>query len=129
MQGTCPGLPGTFHGDSVHVKYRPALRSARPEALRLTRAGDRARRAAAARAGERILVARVGAEAGRAWVQRGFGPALRPGDAGRVHALVAATDLDVWTLLRLDLGRPPEAVTAAVRRVVRGVLEVPCTPC
>lgn len=61
----------------------------------------------------------------RAWVARCFGPHLpdEPGaHAAAVDALVAATDLYVWKLLRLDLGRAPEDVAAVVSRLVRGVL-------
>lgn len=59
----------------------------------------------------------------RAWVLRCFGPHLDPADPLQVDALVAATDLYVWKLLRLDLGRPPEAVAAVVARLVHDVLE------
>ena len=77
----------------------------------------------------------------RAWVRRCFASWL--GDAGRVEpaerwsaavteteadrervdALVAATDLYVWKLLRLDLGRSRTATAAVLRRLVRAVLE------
>jgi len=62
----------------------------------------------------------------RAWVLRCFGPRLPspPPDAA-VDALVAATDLRVWQLLRLDLGRDPAEVAAVMRRLVHGVLEAP----
>lgn len=75
-------------------------------------------------------LARQSVEAGRAyhraWVERCFGPHL-PCEPDRRHsevdALVAATDIYVWKLLRLDLGRPPEAVEAVINRLVRAVLE------
>ncbi len=74
-------------------------------------------------------VAREAAEAGRAyhraWVVRCFGPWAPEPDPERVDALVAATDLYVWKLLRLDLGRSPEATEAVVARLVRSVLEAP----
>lgn len=70
------------------------------------------------------------AEAGRTyhrgWVHRCFGPYLPPAAADReplVDALVAATDLYVWKLLRLDLGRTREATIATVERTVRALLE------
>ena len=84
-------------------------------------------------------LARRAAEVGRAfhrdWVRRCFGPWL--GDAGdrdagdvdvgsvrqRVDALVAATDLYVWKLLRLDLGRSREATEGVLRHLVTAVLE------
>jgi len=59
----------------------------------------------------------------RDWVIRCF--ALDPSDEVRVDALVAATDLYVWKLLRLDLGRSPEAVRVVLERLVRAVLEAP----
>jgi AcrR family transcriptional regulator len=92
-------------------------------------------------------VPREAAEAGRAyhraWVVRCFGPwphaagsdgddpqAADPqeGDAQRIDALVAATDLYVWKLLRLDLGRSREATEAVVARLVRSVLEASWAP-
>ncbi len=81
-------------------------------------------------------LARRAAESGRAyhraWVQRCFAPWLgdeqggrrdHAADGERLDALVAATDLYVWKLLRLDLGRSREATEATVRRLVRAVLE------
>lgn len=65
----------------------------------------------------------------RAWVRRCFAPWLDAWDAEaeeitvRTDALVAATDLYVWKLLRLDLGRSREATEAVVDRLVRNVLE------
>ena len=67
------------------------------------------------------------AEAGRAyhraWVVRCFGPWAQEPDPQVVDALVAATDLYVWKLLRLDLGRTRRATEAVVARLVRSVLE------
>jgi AcrR family transcriptional regulator len=71
--------------------------------------------------------ARHAVEAGRAyhraWVQRSFGPRFSPDDRELVDALVAATDIYVWKLLRLDLGRSPEEVLSVVRRLVYTALE------
>lgn len=62
----------------------------------------------------------------RDWVEHCFGPFL-PSDPNRrerdVDAVVAATDLYVWKLLRLDLERSPKAVAATIARLVRAVLE------
>jgi len=74
--------------------------------------------------------ARVGVERGRTyhrdWVRRTFGIAqdgVGPeADRGLVDALVAATDLYVWKLLRLDLRRSVEATEATMARLARGVL-------
>lgn len=62
----------------------------------------------------------------RAWVERCFG-GLLPATARdeRVDALVAATDLLVWKLLRLDLGRTADETGRVVRRTVRALLEQP----
>ena len=90
-------------------------------------------------------VARRAAETGRAfhraWVRRCFVPmtttarSCAPGaetalrhdedeaERERVDALVAATDLYVWKLLRLDLGRSREATGTVLRRLVRAALE------
>ena len=61
----------------------------------------------------------------RAWVERCFGPRLPPADPEAIDALVAATDLYVWKLLRLDLGRSAAATEAVLARLVRGLLEEP----
>ncbi len=60
----------------------------------------------------------------RNWVLRCFGPLLpchAPPDL--VDALVAATDLYLWRLLRLDLGRDPSQVRAVFSRLVHALLE------
>ena len=62
----------------------------------------------------------------RAWVQRCFGPLMPDRHETRVDALVAATDLYVWKLLRLDLGRSREATEAVVLRLATAVLEGSC---
>ena len=89
-------------------------------------------------------LARRAAEIGRAfhrdWVRRCFAPWLGEADdreaddredgdvdvgdvRERVDALVAATDLYVWKLLRLDLGRSREATEGVLRHLVTAVLE------
>ena len=60
----------------------------------------------------------------RAWVERCFGPGLAVGDRQRsVDALVAATDLFVWKLLRLDLSRTPQDTADVIDHLVRAILE------
>jgi len=59
----------------------------------------------------------------RAWVDRCLGPLLRERDDQTVDALVAATDLYVWKLLRLDLGRSAAESKAVITRLVHAVLE------
>lgn len=82
-----------------------------------------------AQEGSGEAVPREAAEAGRAyhraWVERCFGPWPHGPDPQQLDALVAATDLYVWKLLRLDLGRTREATEAVVARLVRSVLEAP----
>lgn len=61
----------------------------------------------------------------RAWVRRHL-LAERPAACDAVvDAAVAATDLYVWKLLRLDLGRSREQVAAVVQRLLRAALEPP----
>ncbi len=59
----------------------------------------------------------------RNWIERCFGPLLGGGepDPRTIDALVAATDLYLWKLLRLDLGRSPAEVRETLLRLVRGV--------
>lgn len=72
-------------------------------------------------------IAREASEAGRQyhrqWVLHCFGPALGDRTQVTVDALVAATDLYVWKLLRLDQGRTLAATEAVMVRLVHGVLE------
>lgn len=67
--------------------------------------------------------AATGRASHRAWVERCFGPLVPAADEATVDALVAATDLYVWKLLRLDLGRSPAEATAVLTRLVHSVLE------
>jgi AcrR family transcriptional regulator len=59
----------------------------------------------------------------RAWVERSFAPALARADREAIDALVAATDLYVWKLLRLDLGRSVAETRSVLVRLVRAALE------
>ena len=62
----------------------------------------------------------------RAWVERCFGPLLPVAARDeRTDALVAATDLLVWKLLRLDLGRTADETSRVIHRTVRALLEQP----
>lgn len=54
----------------------------------------------------------------RRWVEEAFGKGPRE----RTDALVAATDLFVWKLLRVDLKRGQGAVRSTMRALVDGVL-------
>jgi hypothetical protein len=42
-----------------------------------------------------------------------------------IDALVVATDLSTWKLLRLDLGRSAEDTSAVLRTLVAAILEHP----
>lgn len=59
----------------------------------------------------------------RSWVGR-YLAAGREHDSTDIDALVAATDLMVWKLLRLDLGRSPAHVAAVMSRLVDGIEEL-----
>jgi AcrR family transcriptional regulator len=58
----------------------------------------------------------------RAWVERVLAPRITSADREAVDALVAATDLYVWKLLRLDLGRSRKATFQVLRRLVHSTL-------
>jgi AcrR family transcriptional regulator len=64
----------------------------------------------------------------RAWVESTFSPWTRGIPARRrgevVTALVAATDVYVWQLLRRDLGLGRRQAQSVVERLVRGALEM-----
>jgi hypothetical protein len=70
-----------------------------------------------------VEAARTGRDYHRAWVQRCFGPCLGDASETTIDALVAATDLYAWKLLRLDLGRSPEATRTVIFALVNAVLE------
>lgn len=72
-----------------------------------------------------VEAVRKGRDHHRAWALRCFGPHLTDPPEEAIDALVAATDLYVWKLLRLDLGRSREATEVVLARLVRGALEAP----
>lgn len=59
----------------------------------------------------------------RAWVERCFGPLMPSSDQVTVDAVVAATDIYVWKLMRLDLGRSRTATETVITRLVHAALE------
>lgn len=69
----------------------------------------------------------VGRRGHRTWVAQVFASQLaplQPADReAAIDALVAATDLYLWQLLRRDLGYELARVRAAVRRLVGGILD------
>ena len=64
----------------------------------------------------------------RGWIEEAFAPWLtglpREARRRRVDALVAATDLYLWKLLRRDMGRPARHVEAVMLDLVRGVIGI-----
>ena len=81
---------------------------------------------------EAKAIVTAGRAAHRAWCARVFAPHLPPpGDEGygiRLDAVVAATDLYAWKLLRRDLGRPAAETARVIRVLVDGVLSLPPPP-
>jgi AcrR family transcriptional regulator len=75
---------------------------------------------------EAKAIADAGRAGHRAWCARIFAPRLPPpaheAYGTRLDAVVAATDLYVWKLLRRDLGRSPEETTKVIRTLVDGLL-------
>jgi len=59
----------------------------------------------------------------RNWVKRCFGPLISELKSEITDALVAATDIYTWKLLRHDIGRSKKAARAVMNRLVRGILE------
>ena len=59
----------------------------------------------------------------RAWVERCFGPLMAEPTQETVDAVVAATDIYIWKLIRLDLGRSRTATEAVIARLARTALE------
>jgi AcrR family transcriptional regulator len=62
----------------------------------------------------------------RAWIEQSFAPwldKLTPAARRqRVDALVAATDLYTWKLVRRDMGRSPQQARALMRQLINGAL-------
>ncbi|HYD85973.1 MAG TPA: helix-turn-helix domain-containing protein [Vitreimonas sp.] len=62
----------------------------------------------------------------RAWIEQSFAPWLGELSAAarrqRVDALVAATDLYTWKLVRRDMGRSPQHVRTLMRQLLNGAL-------
>jgi hypothetical protein len=71
--------------------------------------------------------AKKAAEGGRIyhrnWIVHTFGPLIKNKHNETIDALVAATDIYIYKLLRLDMGRSIKATGAVIKRLVRGVLE------
>jgi AcrR family transcriptional regulator len=76
-------------------------------------------------------VADEGRSTHRWWVETNFAPwldRLEPrARTAALDALVVATDLYVWKLIRRDMGRPRPALAALMRRMIGAALEPPET--
>lgn len=59
----------------------------------------------------------------RKWVEHSFGSLIEV-SSETLDALVAATDIYLYKLLRLDMGRSFNATKAVINRLVRGILEI-----
>ena len=59
----------------------------------------------------------------RNWVKRCFGPHLNTPDSTIIDALVAATDIYVWKLLRRDLNRSKTETLHVMSRLVEALLK------
>ena len=65
----------------------------------------------------------------RTWIGQTFAPWLdrldEPGRTAAHDALVVATDLYVWKLVRRDMGRSRAALAALMRRMIAAALMLP----
>ena len=85
---------------------------------------------------ERYPVFRIVTDVGRAghrlWIEQGFSPWLDglAADArqARLDALVVATDLYVWKLVRRDMGRSPDHLRELMLTLIRGIIGQGPTP-
>lgn len=66
---------------------------------------------------------RAGRNYHREWVRRCLVPQSKRRSVTDIDALVLATDIYAWKLLRLDLGRSTRTTGRVMSRVVKGVLE------
>jgi AcrR family transcriptional regulator len=60
----------------------------------------------------------------RNWVEHNFGVLVKSADEATIDALVAATDIYIYKLLRLDMGRSLKSTKAVIKHLIRGILEV-----
>lgn len=68
-----------------------------------------------------------GRQVHRAWCARVFAPYLPPGDSAdypvRLDAYVAVTDVYLWKILRLDLGRTADQTRRVIRTLLRDLAQ------
>jgi len=60
----------------------------------------------------------------RKWVERCFGPHLSGKSSEVIDGIVAVTDIYIWKLLRLDLGRSRDKTKKIILNMVKKILEV-----
>jgi len=60
----------------------------------------------------------------RDWIKNCFGPLISDLNQETIDSLVSATDIYLFKLLRLDMGRSIKATKAVIKRLVRGILEI-----
>jgi AcrR family transcriptional regulator len=81
---------------------------------------------------EAKAITTAGRDGHRLWCARVFAPHLPPPDDDahgvRLDAVIAASDLYVWKLLRRDLGRSAEETRRVMRTLIDGVLSLPFQP-
>jgi AcrR family transcriptional regulator len=59
----------------------------------------------------------------RNWVKHCFGPLINSSQKETIDSLVVATDIYIYKLLRLDMGRSTKAAKAIIKRLVQGILK------
>ncbi len=59
----------------------------------------------------------------RKWVKRSIAPQVKQDNSELIDALVAATDIYVWKLLRLDIGRSKNITKKVITNMVKNILE------
>ncbi|MDB5452261.1 MAG: transcriptional regulator, TetR family [Caulobacteraceae bacterium] len=70
----------------------------------------------------------IGRASHRAWLAQACAPWLDPARPERLDALVVATDVYVWKLIRRDMGRSVAALEALMRRLVASALDLSPNP-
>lgn len=59
----------------------------------------------------------------RKWVKHSIAPQAKQDNSELIDALVAATDIYVWKLLRLDIGRSKSTTKKVITNMVKNILE------
>lgn len=59
----------------------------------------------------------------RKWVEHCFGPHINISNEETIDALAAATDIYVYKIIRLDMGRSLNVTKSVINRLVRGIIQ------